>query len=132
MADLSGLQASETIKIVGADSSGLEQTPVQSTGAGELAVTDGIRVSGIYGALTVGTTAVELKVGAAPLSNRKVLMVQNLSNKDIYWGYNSSVTASNGLIIPRGTERVFSVSDALHIWVIGTDTNLDCRIAEAL
>jgi hypothetical protein len=38
MADLSNLQAAETIKIVGSDSAGVEQTPVNSTSEGRLKV----------------------------------------------------------------------------------------------
>src|SRR5690349_294264 len=40
MADLSTIQAAETIKIVGSDSSGVEQTPVQSTVDGRLTTSD--------------------------------------------------------------------------------------------
>lgn len=131
MADLSTLTAAETIKIAGSDSSGAEQFFVRATADGDLGVADILNAAGVYGALTVGTSALELKVGASALSGRKFLTVQNLSSSDIYWGFNSSVTVSTGLVIPKKTERTFSVSDSVAVWVIGPNAGLDCRIAEA-
>jgi len=132
MADLTDLQAAETVKVVGVDVTGAETSPVHATAAGELAVVDTVRGSGSYGALTVGTSAVELKVGGSPLTNRKLVIFQNLSNKTIYWGFNSSVTTTTGLAIGGGLEKQFSVNDTVRIWVISANTGLDCRIAEAV
>ena len=132
MADLTDLQAAETVKIVGVDATGAETSPVHATVAGELAVVDTVRGSGVYGALTIGTSAQELKVGGSPLANRKIIIFQNLSNKTIYWGFDSSVTTSTGLAIGGGVEKQFSVSDSVGIWVISANTGLNCRIAEAV
>ena len=130
MADLNSLEAAQTVKIAGSDSSGVETNFVNSSATGELFVADVLKGSAVYGALTVGTTAVELKVGGTILANRKHVLFQNLSRRDIYFGFNSSVTVSTGLLVSRGSERSFDVSGSLSIWVISTDSGLNCRLAE--
>jgi hypothetical protein len=130
VADLNSIEAAQTVKIAGSDSSGVETNFVNSSATGELFVADVFKSSAVYGALTVGTTAVELKVGGTILANRKHVLFQNLSNKNIYFGFNNSVTTSTGLLVSGGSERGFDVSDSLSIWVIGESANLNCRLAE--
>jgi hypothetical protein len=130
MADLNALNATDAIKIAGADASGLETNFVNASATGELYTADVLKGSAVYGAITVGTSAVELKVGGSVLANRKHILFQNTSNKDIYFGFNNSVTTSNGLLISRGSERSFDVTDSLSIWVISGSAGLDCRLAE--
>ena len=50
---------------------------------------------GVEGVISVGTTAVEVKVGGSPLDDRKVVTIQPEGNS-VYWGYTSSVTTSTG------------------------------------
>jgi hypothetical protein len=130
VADLNSLEAAQTVKIAGSDSSGVETNFVNSSATGELFVADVLKGGAVYGAITVGTTAVELKVGGTILANRKHILFQNLSNKSIYFGFNSSVTTSTGLLVSAGSERGFDVSGSLSIWVISANTGLNCRLAE--
>lgn len=81
------------------------------------------------GALTVGTTQVEAKVGGSPLIGRRTLIIYNNSNDKMYWGA-TGVTASNGIPIERGNVAIIQASDSLSIFVIGDDTGLNARIAE--
>lgn len=67
MADLTEIQSTDTTKIIGSDSTGVEQAPVQSTSSGALHVN--IR-DAIGGALTSATT---------PLSNAVGLIVRPVS-----------------------------------------------------
>jgi len=132
----------DSIKSYTADGSG---TAITSTSAaldvylknpsipvtGSLSIQDGVNTQGLYAALTVGTSAVEVKVGASRLTGRNVVLFQNLSSSNVYWGFDSSVTSSNGMLIPAGTEKQFAISDAVPIFVIGSAASLDCRIVEA-
>ena len=85
MADLDEKNASGSSKITGADSSGLETNYVDATPNGQLEVSNTLRPGGVYTNILLGTTAVEAKVGGSRLTNRTNLVVQNNSNKDIYW-----------------------------------------------
>ena len=130
MADLTESQSAEAVKLIGSDSSGAEATYVASSLTGELYTADILRGTALYSAFTVGTSAVEVKVGASVLTNRKIVLFQNLSSKAIYFGFNSSVTTASGLLISGGNERTFEITDSIHIWVISAFSGIDCRIAE--
>lgn len=93
-------------------------------------VADVLIKGGVQGALTVGLTVVEAKVGSAPLRNRKSLTVHNNGNKTIYWGYDSSVTPSTGTPIEGGTAAAYSVSHICKIYLIADNTGIDVRITE--
>lgn len=104
------------------------------TGENTLPVYSGITSQGLYSALIVpSANAVEVKVGASPLVDRKIVMLSNTSgNRTFYWGFNNSVTTATGLPIYRDTEKTWSITSAVSIWVIadGGAAN-DARIAEA-
>lgn len=84
--------------------------------------------------LTVGTTAVELKVGANRLSERRVVIVQPI-NYDIYWCYrdtdNSTAapTTANAFKIFKGQWMQIECSDLLAIWLVAAQ-DTDVRIQE--
>jgi hypothetical protein len=77
---------------------------------------------------TVGLAAAEL--ASTPLASRDKIEIQNLSSKDIYIGFNNSVTTANGLKIPKGSSYTESLGDGVDIWAIGEAAGLDVRIAE--
>lgn len=131
MADLDNLQASQSVKIAGADSSGNETSFVNATPNGDLQTVDVLNVSGVQGSLTVGTSAVEVKVGVNRFSNRKVVTLYNNSNETIYWGFTNSVTISSGTPIEKKEFIVWNVGDDLSIWVIAGVANNNTRITEA-
>lgn len=105
MADLSGIQATEAIKIVGSDSSGLELTPVTSTTLGDLSVADVPNQVGVETTISLTTSAVEAKVGGSALTNRKYVTLQALAN-NAKFGYTTAclynIFKDQFLIIPAG------------------------------
>ena len=130
MADLSEIQASQSIKIAGASSTGAESNWVDSSATGDLFIRDTLKVGGTQGALTVGTSAVEVKVGASQLTNRKHVTLYNNSNTTIYWGLDSGVTTSTGTPIQKGEMVPWAASTAT-IYVIAGSAGNDTRITES-
>lgn len=130
--DLDKNTATDSVAIVGQDNTGTETTPVKSYGSGDIGNADILdRNDGVYGVLTVGLTAVEVKVGASKLTDRKTVTLFNESNKSIFWGYNNSVTISTGSRIWPKQMVAWSVSDNTPIWVISDTASLETRITEA-
>lgn len=116
MADLSDLQAAGYTKIVGSDSSGVETNPAKVSANQDLSTSDIIDNGGTYGTLTVGTSAVALRVAGSNLANRKLLTIDNTSNSTIFWGYDNSLTTSNY------AGRIFKDQQAS--WAIGPNANI--------
>lgn len=92
---------------------------------------DIINNSGVEGSLTVGTTAVEVKVGASKLEGRKQVSLYNNSNNIIYFGYTNSVTTSTGMPILKNQMITWDAGDILTIYVIAGSAGNNCRITEA-
>ena len=84
----------------------------------------------VEGALNVGTTAIEIKVGATRLEDREALTLFNNSANTMYWGYTSSVTTSTGTPIFKNQLNTWSVGDSQPIYVISSKANQDARITE--
>lgn len=82
----------------------------------------------LYGALTVGTSAIELKVGASPLAERKVVTAQPLSG-EIFWGFDSSVTVTTGKKIFRGQDWSKEMGPTQSVFLIAA-TSINVRITE--
>ncbi len=130
MADLTEIQAADSVKIIGSDAAGVETTPVASTANGDLKTADISDNGGLNGSVTVGTSAVEAKVAVSTLSNRKVLTISHNGNGKLYWGLSNSVTTSNGTQIFKNTMATFDVGPNTHIWLISDLAGNDVRIAE--
>jgi len=132
MADLDNLQASQSVKIAGADSSGNETTFVNATTSGEIRASDVLNLgTGGQSQLNVGTTAVEVKVGASRLTNRKLVTLYNNSNSILYWGYSNTVTTASGTHIVKGQFISWEAGDAQSIFVISGSALNETRITEA-
>jgi hypothetical protein len=131
MADLTELQSSDTVKLVGADSTGNESNFANVTPTGELKIVDAISGSGAEGAITLGTTAIEAKVGASALSNRKLLTVFNNSGNTIYWGRTSGVTTSSGTPIYEKQMVSFQALADAPIYIISSSSGTNVRITES-
>ena len=130
MADLTEIQSSQSVKIIGSDSAGAETTPVNSTANGELLSADISNNGGVHGALSVSTSAVEAKVGASALTNRKTLTVFNNSNNTLYWGYSNTVTTSTGTPLFKSQQIVWDCGSNTHIYLIAASGSNDVRITE--
>jgi len=83
---------------------------------------------GVYGTITVNTSAVEAKVGASVLEGRKVLTIISL-DRDIYWGYDSSVTTATGTPLLKKQPMSLEFTDSVAIYLISTGST-DVRINE--
>lgn len=128
MADLSDIQATDAVRIVGATSTGLEQTPVNSSLAGDMFVKDVINVSGVEGAISLSTTAVEVRVGGSRLTGRKSVTIRPTTG-DIYWGFTSGVTTTTGTPIYNKEFFSYGIDDAHTIYIIATGA-VNVRITE--
>ena len=84
---------------------------------------------GVHGAISVSTTPVEVKVGASALSERTMVTIQPLDG-DIYYGYDNSVSSSNGTKIFENQTEPFEAGDQLTIWVVAESGTVDVRITE--
>jgi hypothetical protein len=133
MADLSDINASQSVKIIGANTSGVETTPVNASSNGDIQSSDLLLGPGVQSALTVGTSAVELIVGVSPLANRKLITLFNNSNSTIYWGYTNSVTTVTGTPIFKDQFVSWDMSDKTNakIFLIAGSASNNTRITES-
>jgi hypothetical protein len=135
MADLTDIQAAQSVKLIGSDATGLETTPVASDAAGNLFVNikagNVPNTAGVNSAITVGTSAIEAKVGSVPLTNRISLTAFHNGNGKLYWGYNNSVTTTNGTQIFKNTTVSWDIGPNVHVWLISDTASQDVRITEA-
>jgi hypothetical protein len=133
MADLTDLQAAQTVKVAGSDSTGAESNYVNATAKGDLSTSDGIRDGGVYGALSIPTanTPVEAKVGGARLANRKFLQIYS-NNNGLFWGLDSSVTVSSGTPIVNGQVLSFAIdaNSTFQVWLVGSGNNKSVQVTE--
>lgn len=88
---------------------------------------DGISTSGAYGVLTIGTTPVELKVGASILPGRIGILIRPTTNT-IYLGFDSSVTTSTGFPILKN--EVSSLSANNSVWAVSNGPGRQVAIME--
>lgn len=131
MADLNEIQAAQSVKIIGASTTGVENVPVNASDVGDLLVSDIINQgTGTQGAITVTTSVIEAKVGGSRLSNRKLLTVYNNGNNTIYWGYTSGVTSSNGTPIVKNQQAVWDIGDDQAIYLIAGSGSNNVRVTE--
>lgn len=113
MADLNELTSSMSVKILGSSSTGVESTPVSSTANGDLNVIQYMNVSAVATALTVTTTAVEMKVGGANLVYRKLIVIEAQA-AGYTWGISSG---SQPFSLPNGTALTLQLGPNISIWV---------------
>lgn len=83
---------------------------------------------GQYKAVSVTTTASQ--IDASPLTNRKNITIQNLGSKDVWIGFDGSVTIANGTKVPRGGSADFDWSDSLSVFAITDSGTADVRLLE--
>ena len=79
--------------------------------------------------VTVGLSEVELKSGVSALDGRRLLMIQNLSNKEIYIG-KTGVLATTGLVIAARATMSLDVGQDVAIFALGSIANQDIRVFE--
>lgn len=95
----------------------------------EQKVYDTCNNGGVNADIVVGITAVEGKVGVSRLANRKYVVVEPLDS-DIYFGFSSSVTTSNGIPIFKNQILMFPIGDSTQIWFISGTAGKRIRFGE--
>ena len=130
MADLVGKKRAEPGKIVGADPiTGNEDNYAGVTDNNDLMVVDTPNTSGLHAALSVGTTAIELKVGATALLDRKFVTVQP-KGTGMFFGYSNAVTTATGTELFKNQTLIIPVGAGISVWLIATAGTIDVRIGE--
>lgn len=84
--------------------------------------------SGAYKAASVTATAAQ--IDTSPLTGRKNITIQNLGTKDIWIGFDGSVTDTNGTKVPRGGSADFDWSDSLNVFAVTSSGTADVRLLE--
>jgi hypothetical protein len=84
--------------------------------------------SGAYAAVSVGNTATDL-IGT-DLANRTMVILQNVSNRDVFVGTNASVTTSNGIRLAAGASMEIPVTSAVNLHGITSSGTADVRTLE--
>ena len=130
MADLTEIQASQSVKLAGADSTGQETTFANVTANGDLNATNTIGSGGAQANLAVGLTSVEVRVGAARLAVRKVVTVFPF-DADMFWGFSNTVSVSTGTPIFKNQLVVLNASEFCQIWIICASAGKNARITES-
>ena len=91
---------------------------------------DVISESIVEGVLTVTTTPIEVKVGAARLPRRILITIFNNGSQVIYWGTNA-VSSVTGLPIFKKQTVFLPISDTVPIYVCtSTGSNMSTLIKE--
>lgn len=104
---------------------------IDTTGTTTQPVNQGITTGGLYGAVTIGTTAVELKVGASRLTARHVVTAVPVDG-DCYWGYSNAVVSSSGTPLYRNQVLTVSTKDENPVlWAICTTVGRSVRVTES-
>ena len=107
MADLTGVEAAQSVKVIGSDSTGTETNPVNATDNNDLQTADILNNGGLDTILNiVSGVPQELKVGASRKANRKYIIMEALDT-GMKWGFSSSTQSfdlfkSQLIMVPVG------------------------------
>ena len=127
------LISSDIVRITGQDEAYAAHVDQDVDGKNRLKVkakvADIIDAAGIQGALTVGTSAVEVRIGTFRLANRRTVTVQS-TNGPIYWGWTSGVTTATGTKLFPWQTATFEVGDT-PIYLIAESAGVNVRVTEA-
>lgn len=86
--------------------------------------------SGVQGAVTVGTSAVQANVSGSNLTNRKNLVIYNNSLVNMFWGYTSGVTTSSGVPLLPATAVSLDIGSGTTVFLIAGTASNNSRVAE--
>lgn len=128
MADVTDLNSSLAVKVAGASSSGSETNFVNASSNGDLQTSDILNFAVVESLLSVGTSAIEVKVGASPLANRKSVQIQ-AQGANIVYGYSSS---NQFFTLANGSTISLDLGPNVRVWVRrnGGLLNVNVAIAE--
>lgn len=87
---------------------------------------------GVEGFVTIGTTPTELKVGASALPGRiSLTLLNNSETDDIFWGYDVSVSPTNGTPVFPQQFLEWSVGVGTKVFVVAAVAGVNGRCTEA-
>jgi len=111
---------------------------VKNKGTEPIPITGTISVSaggltgvGSQAELTIGTSAVKVQAGGSPLADRKLVTVQP-RNRSVYFGFNSSVTASTGTEVFKNQTFSFDVTVTGEVWIVAALAGTLVRVGEGV
>lgn len=121
-----GNSLGENVTIVDG-SDGSKQTSVYNS---DVQTADVLRTQGTNDVVSISTSATEAKVGGSKLTNRKLLVIQPLDN-NLYWGFRSDVSTSNGFPLLKNQILTLSIDDATAVYLISGSGSIDVAIGES-
>lgn len=127
MADITDRKRSAPVQLVGGGSDD-EEYITNVTGIKEISTSDILDNAWTTGTITVGTTAIELKVGASAKTDRKNVFFQLLSGGKIYWGFSNSNTP---FIAFKYQMTAIAVGDGTTIWIKADEAGKSVAVGEA-
>lgn len=95
-----------------------------------LVVSDVLVGPGTQGNVTVGTTPVEVKVGATRLTARKRITAFNVDDNTMYWGFTNTVSATTGTPLYRNSMLDLPANDTCAVWVVASQAGRNIRVTE--
>jgi len=90
---------------------------------------DVLNSDGNQASLTVGTSAVELKVGASPMDLRQAVTMQP-KDTGVFWGYTSGVTTSTGTELFKDQFLMLPIGPEVSVYLVATGSGKEVRIGE--
>lgn len=85
-------------------------------------------VGGNYESATVGITAAELV--STPSAGRQHLLIQNNGTKDIFLGFDGSVTTANGIRVSKDSSIMLPFGEDLNVFAISGTAGQNVRVME--
>ena len=129
MADLTEAQASQSTKLIGADSSGNETNYVNVTPEGEIKTSNFANLDFQDANKSVSTTEILASVGVSNLANRKTLVIFNRGSQTIFYG-TTGVSDITGIAIEKDELITFSVGENVNIYLVTKTGNSTVTIQE--
>jgi len=124
LADLDESQSSQSVKLIGAGSDGIETNYVDVTAEGEIKTSSFANVAFLDANISVSTTEILASVAGTNLPNRKTLVIFNRGNREIFYG-TTGVSSTTGIAIQVDELITFDVGENINIYLItnnGTST----------
>lgn len=137
-----GATGAQTLRVVanqGAPNTSTNGWPVKITDGtdnalvtptGDVQVNDFANTSCVYGPKSVTGTATLMNVSGSNLANRKEISVYNNSIVTLYYGFDSSVTTSNGTPVPPGAMLILKIGPAVNLYMIAAAGTNNTRVTE--
>jgi hypothetical protein len=131
MADLNSLEASQSVKIAGANpTTGEETFFADVTSEGELKISSFANVSYAAAQKVVNTTPQIAAVGGSNLANRKGLFLYNKGSQIVYYGPSGATVTTGAVPILKDEAASLAFGDNVDVYVFTTTSNADLVIQE--